>query len=60
MRCRLTNASIGSAEAPREFSGTAPLALRARSAAPENSVGLLIVNDVMALLGVTDVMALET
>jgi len=42
-----------------EFSWTAPVALRAPSAAQENSILIIDVTDVMALLGVTDVVALE-
>ncbi len=44
----------------REFSWTAPVALRAPSAVQENSVLIIDVTDVMALLRVTDVVALET
>jgi len=52
--------TIGRDESKREFSWTAPVALGGPSAAQENSVLIIDVTDVMALLGVTDVVALET
>jgi hypothetical protein len=55
----LPNTTIGCDETKREFSWTAPVALRAPSAAQENSVLIIDVTDVMALVGVTDVVALK-
>ena len=50
---------IGSDEFWPALSLTAPVALRAPCAAKESDTNKLLVTDVMALLGVTDVMALE-
>lgn len=50
---------IGSDEFWQALSLTAPVALRAPCAAKESETDKLAVTDVMALLGVTDVMALE-
>jgi hypothetical protein len=51
---------IGSDEFRPTLSLTAPFALRAPCAAKERETNNRSVNDVMALFGVNDVMALET
>lgn len=52
--------TIGSDEVRPAVSSTAPVALRAPCAADETKTNKLPVTDVMALFGVSDVMALET
>jgi len=59
MRSLLTSTTIGSDEFKPTLSLTAPVALRAPCAAKESETDKLSVTDVMALFGVTDVMALE-
>src|SRR5215469_8566782 len=60
MRSLLTSTIIGSDEFWPAVSLTAPVALRAPCAAKETETNKVSVTDVMALFGVTDVVALET